>query len=310
MVGDAREGRQAGRSAPQRWNGASRTGGRAVACALALAIASALASGAAADETKPPADGGGTPAKDVSKDATKGAAPAKDAAKPATDSAAPAPAKRDAAARAEAPALAARAPEPRSLDEALRMLQRRRCDVDFKDLPLDDVAAFVARLSRLNVIVSPELQRASAGALPAITIKLRDVTLRQFAEIVAKSTGSKLMLRDGILQFTTPADARGRPSLRVFSIADVTFRIRNFPGPDIQLHTGDEQFVQEEESDQATPFDDPQTIVDLIRKFTGEGTWDDDAVSISADAGKLVVKQYPEVLKEIARFLAVLRAAK
>jgi hypothetical protein len=144
-----------------------------------------------------------------------------------------------------------------------------------------------------------------------VTLKLRDVSMRQFAELVAKSTGTALVVRDGVLQFTTPEDARGTPVLRVISIADLTFRIRNFPGPDIQLHTGDTpNFVQEPETDQEHAFSDPQAIVDLVKKFTGQGTWEDEDVSISADDSKLVVKQYPKVIKEIARFLALLRAAK
>ncbi len=206
-----------------------------------------------------------------------------------------------------APAMAA----PNTLDQALRILQLRRVDVDFHDMAFDEIVSFIAKVGRVNTLVSPEYQKKSDGALPAITLKLRNVSLRQLAEIVAKQAGSKMVLRDGILQFTTPEDARGTPVLRVFSISDLTFRIRNFPGPDIRLHTGGgAQIVQEEETDQPQPFDDPQAVLDLVKKFTGEGTWDDDAVSISADGNKLVVKQYAEVLKEISAFLAVLRAAK
>jgi hypothetical protein len=207
-------------------------------------------------------------------------------------------------------AAAAETVAPRTLEHALLLLQRRRVDVDFKDLPLDEVVAFVGKIARVNTMVSAQFQAKAAGSLPLLTLRLRNVTLRQLAETVAKTTGSRMVLRDGILQFTTPEDARGTPVLRVFSIADLTFRIRNFPGPDIRLHTGDVRYVQEEETDQATPFDDPQTVVDLLRKFTGEGTWDDEEVSISADDRRIVVKQYPEVLREISRFLAVMRAAK
>ena len=249
----------------------------------------AVAGAAVADDTAKPAPKPSTPAK--SSGASAGAAKPK----PAND----------------APAVAeSSVASPRTLDQALRLLQRRRVDVEFKEMALDEVVGFVAKVGRVNAVVSPEYRTKAAGALPSVTIKLRDVSLRQLAEIVAKQVGARMVLRDGILQFTTPEDARGTPVLRVFSIADLTFRIRNFPGPDIQLHTGGVAYVQEEEKDQPQPFDDPQTVVDLLKKFTGEGTWDDDAVSISADGSKLVVKQYPEVLKEIGAFLAVLRAAK
>lgn len=197
---------------------------------------------------------------------------------------------------------------PRTLDQALVLLQRRRVDVDFRELPFGEVVAFVGKLGRMNTMVSAQLQ--AKGAPGPVTLRLRNVTLRQLAETVAKTTGSRIVLRDGVLQFTTPEDARGTPVLHVFSIADLTFRIRNFPGPDIRIHLGESQFVQEEESDQPTLVDDPEKVIELVRKFTGEGTWDDEDVSIAASNGRLVVRQYPEVLKEIGRFLAVLRAHK
>lgn len=242
---------------------------------------------------------GDPPAPQPGKETAKPKAAAADAKKPAQPAK---PAITSAVVRLES---------PRTLEDALRILARRRVDVAFDDAPMHDVVEFIARIGRVNAIVSPAFQVKSGSALPAVTLKLRDVSLRQFAELVAKTTGSKLALKDGILQFTTPEDARGEPVLKIYPIQEITFRIRHFPGPDLMLHTGGEsQFVQEEESEAESPFDDPQTVVDLIRKTTGEGTWDDEKVSIAADTRKLVVKQYPEVQKEIARLLAVLRAAK
>lgn len=259
-----------------------------VACVVAL-----LAASAAADDSKP--------------------VPSKDAAVPAKPAAAAKDPKAAAAPKDAKPAtVAARstAPQPKTLDEALRLLARRRVDVQFDEAALDDAVSFIAAVGSMNVMVSPEFVRSAAGAAPRVTLTLRDISLRQLAELVAKTTGTALVFRDGVLQFTTPADARGRPVLRIFPIEDLTFRVRNFPGPDITLHTGDAKFVQEEESDRESPFDDPEKVVELLRKFTGEGTWDDDDVSISADRRKIVVRQYPKVLKEIGAFLAVLRAAK
>ena len=201
-------------------------------------------------------------------------------------------------------------PAPQSLDAALLRLGRVRVDVDFRDAGFDDAVDFLARVARMNVILSPAYQAKAAGGLPRIDLKLTRVTLRQFAEILAKQTGTRLVVRDGILQFTTPEDARGKPVLRIHPLADLTMKIRNFPGPDINLHLASVEFEDEKESDVEGAFDDPEEIVETVKKMTGEGTWDDEDVSISADQNKLVVKQYPEVQKEIARLLALLRSAK
>ncbi|MCE9637521.1 MAG: hypothetical protein K8T90_17610 [Planctomycetes bacterium] len=280
---------------------------------VSVVLASALGVAALADETK------SSPTHEAAPATSSPAAPSPSTPVPSTPadrsapSAAPAPAAKPADAKASAPTPAPSAQSiiaPRSLDEALRVLERRRADIDFREMAMDDVVSFVAKVGRVNAIVSPEFRLKAQGGLPVVTLKLTDVNLRQVADLIAKTTGSKLILRDGVLQFTTPEDARGKPLLRIFTIAELTFPIRNFPAPDIRLHTGGVRFVQEEESERESPFGDPDHIVELLKKFTGEGTWDDDDVSISADKGKLVVRQYPAVLKEIAAFLAVLRAAK
>lgn len=201
-------------------------------------------------------------------------------------------------------------PAPATLEAALLRLSRSRVDVDLREATLADAADFLARVARMNVILSPALRAKGADALPRIDLRLTKVTLRQFAELLAKTTDTKLVLRDGILQFTTPEDARGKPVLRIHVLADLTLRIRNFPGPDIHLHPSGVEFEDEKESEVESAFDDPEEIVETVRKLTGEGTWDDEDVSISADERKLVVRQYPEVQREIARLLALLRAAK
>lgn len=280
----------------------------------AFLVVAALAAAARPDDTKPPT-GGSAPSAAPNDAKPAGASPAeqkKADAKPAGDTAATSKAPAEKTKPATPPVAAAPSSviAPRSLGEALRMLERRRADIDFREMAMDDVVSFLSKVGRVNAIVAPEFRLKAAGPLPSVTLKLTNVNLRQVADLVAKTTGAALVLRDGVLQFTTPEDARGKPILRVFTIAELTFAIRNFPGPDIRLHTGGVRYVQEEETDRASPFDDPDQVVELLKKFTGEGTWDDADVSISADKNKLVVRQYPAVLKEIAAFLAVLRAAK
>ena len=56
--------------------------------------------------------------------------------------------------------------------------------------------------------------------------------------------------------------------------------------------------------------DDPNKVIEMIQKMCSPETWEDKDVSISADANKLVVRQYPSVQKEIMHLLALLRASR
>lgn len=224
--------------------------------------------------------------------------------------------KKDAAAKAKedkekqaVAALLAR-PAPKDLDDAMRRLARLRVNVQFKETSFTDAVEHVRQLAGFNVIVSPVLQNKGVDGIRPLTMSLRDVTLKQVVDLVAQLSGTKLKYSDGILQFTTPQDARGKPVLKIYSIGDVTMPLRNFPGPDLNLRPSNSDFEDEPESEVPSAWSSSDKIVEMIQKLCGEETWTDADVSISADQNKLIVRQYPEVHREIARLIMLLRASR
>jgi len=201
-------------------------------------------------------------------------------------------------------------PAPKSLDEAMRRLARVRVTVKFADMPFADVVEYIHRVAGFNVMVSPVLQNKGAEGIRPITMTLNDVSLKQLTELVAQFSATKFKLEDGVLQFTTPEDARGKPVLHIYSIADLTMRLRNFPGPDINLRPSGADFEDEPESDAPNAWSDPQKVVDMIQRLCAEDSWADKDVSITADENKLVVRQYPEVHRQIAKLIWMLRSAR
>lgn len=201
-------------------------------------------------------------------------------------------------------------PAPRDLDEAIKRMGRVRVSVLFKETSFDDVVDYVRRVAGFNVMVAPVLQQKGTEGIKPFTMTLTDVSLRQLAELVAKIAGAGLKFEDGVLQFTTPEDARGKPVLRIFAIGDLTMRLRNFPGPDLNLRPAKAELPDDPETDVPNAWSDPNKVIEMIQKMCGEGTWEDKDVSISADENKLIVKQYPEVQREIARLIGALRGAR
>lgn len=201
-------------------------------------------------------------------------------------------------------------PAPKDLDEALRRLARVKVTVKFKETPFAEAVDYVRRVAGFNVIVSPVLSAKGLDGIAPLTMTLNDVSLRQVAELVAQFSATKFKFEGGILEFTTPEDARGKPVLRIYAIGDVTMKLRNFPGPDVNLRPSGSDFEDEPESEVDNAWSDPQKVIDLIQKTCSEATWADKDVSISADEHKLVVKQYPDVHREIVRLLWMLRSAR
>jgi len=202
-------------------------------------------------------------------------------------------------------------PAPQSLREAKRRLAAIRVDVDFRDMDVTDAVDFIGRVAGFNVIVGPELQKdGGLEDLPKITLKLRKASLKTVADLVARFTGTKMAFNNGIVSFTTPEAARGKPVLKIYGIGEITFVLRNFPGPDMNLRPSGAEFEPEEQSDVENPFSDPERVVDMLKEFVDSETWEDEGVSIWADERKLVVRQYPAVQRKIARFLALLNASR
>lgn len=235
--------------------------------------------------------------------------PAADAKAPVAKEANAAKEKKPAAQPAAAPVALVR-PAPKDLDEALRRLARVKVSVKFKDTPFAEAVDYVRRVAGFNVMVSPVLAAKGLDAIQPITMTLNDVSLKQLAELVAQFSATKFKVEEGIFQFTTPEDARGKPVLRIYAIGDLTMKLHNFPGPDLNLRPAHAEFEAEPESDVENAWSDPQKVIDLIQKTCSEATWTDKDVSISADENKLIVKQYPEVHREIGRLIWMLRSAR
>jgi hypothetical protein len=201
-------------------------------------------------------------------------------------------------------------PAPKDLDEALRRLAATRVSVAFKDVKFQEAVDYVRRVAGFNVMIAPVLQAKGVDGIAPITMTLNDVSLRQLAELITQFTGTKLKFADSILQFTTPEDARGKPVLRIIAIGDLTMKLHNFPAPELDLRPTKMEFTPEPETDVDNAWSDPQKVIEMIQKMCSPETWADKDVSISADENKLIVKQYPEVHREIARLIGLLRASR
>ncbi|MCU0725543.1 MAG: hypothetical protein MUE73_07115 [Planctomycetes bacterium] len=201
---------------------------------------------------------------------------------------------------------------PKSLGEQMLLLEGRVVDLDFRDRTLDEVLKFFSDLTEVNLVISPVLQNERPVDELRVTLALSRVSVKTALTVICELKGLAAVYRHGVIMITTPKDARGKPQLRLYSIADLTVRIRDFPAPDIMLRpSGAENFGEiggKEEEGQEHAFADPEFISELITANTGSGTWEDEGVSITANERHLVVRQYPTVHREIDSLLALLRA--
>ena len=232
-------------------------------------------------------------------------APAKEEPKPA-----PAPEAKKAVEPKKAPAPPLTARAPRSRAEALAMLDRIVVSVNFDETPLRDAVNWISTVTGVNVILGPALVKEGDAELLKVSLRLQKVSVRQALDLLVDSHRLGIGFQNGVLTVTTIKDARGRPTLRLYLVSDITFPLRDFPGPDMILRSQGEEREKEVETETKPAFSDPDDILRLLKDNTGEGTWEDEGISASVMKDWILVKQYEEVHDQIARTLALLRAAR
>ena len=199
------------------------------------------------------------------------------------------------------------------LRQMLLNLQERKISVDLEEKPLEEVLKFFSQLTGVNLAVSPALRDDRDADDLLVTLRLTEVSVQTALEVIMELKQVAAVYRSGVIFLTTVKDARGKPVLRIYPIGDLTVRIRDFPGPDIQLHPSGSiddpstLFSREEEGKEHA-FADPDFIMDLITQNAGEDTWEDEGVRYSVNDRYLFIRQYPSVHAEIAGVLALLRA--
>jgi hypothetical protein len=193
----------------------------------------------------------------------------------------------------------------------LNRLETTLVNVNFEDTTLEEGLKHISRFSGVNLVISPKLRGEIDPASLTLTLTLTKVTAKQALKIILDFKDLGMVYRHGVLMVTTKEDARGKPIMRVYSIADLTFKLRDFPGPDLQLKPSGTTFDEEEEvAERDDPFEDPEFIADIIRSNVDPESWEADGVSIQAYKKALIVKQSAANHVKIARLLQLLRAAK
>ncbi|MCK6481949.1 MAG: hypothetical protein L6R43_17920 [Planctomycetes bacterium] len=212
-------------------------------------------------------------------------------------------------AAAPAPAAAARR-TPRTKREALAVLDSLELSVAWEDLPLRDAVEHLSTVTGVNLVLGPALLKEGDLDVRKVTLKLRGVTAKQVLEFLVEGQGLAVGFRTGVLLVTTVKEARGAPVLKLHPAGDFTFVLRDFPGPEMELRPAGAETAEPERTETKHPFSDLEEIVALIKDNTGSGTWEDEGVSVSTMGEWIVVRQYEDVQAEVAKLLALLRAAR
>lgn len=197
---------------------------------------------------------------------------------------------------------------PRRADELVNTLQRR-ISVDFEQATLSDFVKYLRNATGINIVVMKGQIDKDGGDVDAveITLKVNNVRVIDVLRLVVESSDLGLAVKGNLLLVTSKRAARGKPVLVMYSVADALIPIRDFPAPDMHIHPSGYEPPEPPEPEVHQAVESSEELSEMIRQFTGHDTWEDEGVAIHTFRHSLLIRQYPSVHREIARFLAAVR---
>ena len=184
-------------------------------------------------------------------------------------------------------------------------LTNLKITLDFKDSPLEAVVDYLREISGLNVFVDAKVAEKQIR----VSLKVTEISLRSIFSLMLRPHGCETMYRDGVVMLMTKEDVADRTvKMELYDCRDILHPIIDFPGVEIMLAV-DGSGTDFGATVVAEPVEVP--IAELVRAHTGGKSWDDNPkFSVNLQNGLLVVRQTPEVHRQIVRLLNLLRANK
>ena len=187
-------------------------------------------------------------------------------------------------------------------------LKTARISGTFREASVDQVVSYLRKSTGINIVVSKARIEKDGGDVEAIEISLdvRNVSIADFLKLAFEPHRLGLAIRKNILVITSRKAARGKPVLVIYDVSSALIRIRDFPAPDINIHPSSYEPPDPPEPEIHQSVESSEELAEMLRQFVGKETWEDEGISLTPFRRHLFIRQYPEVHRDIRRFLAAI----
>lgn len=209
-------------------------------------------------------------------------------------------------------ALPARAENPDDArQKALNQLENTKISLDFKDATLEEVVDFLHEVTKLNFVMSKGVREKSQGEEIRVSIKVNELSLKSALKLMLEMNDLVMTWSDGVLLIQTEEERGGDVRMEIIDVKDLMMKIRDFPGPELQLETSESGSPTLGIAEPERPFESREGLESIIRNATGgDATWSKDGVSLAIENGLLIVAHNAETIKEVRGLIESLRQFK
>src|SRR5579862_4686459 len=184
-------------------------------------------------------------------------------------------------------------------------LNNIKVTLDFQNAPLDQVVDYLREISGMNIFVDSKVRDKNI----IVSLKVTEISLRSIFGLILKPQNCDILFKDGVLQLMTREDVADRTKrMEIYDCRDILYPITNFPGIDLDLNANGPGVIMGPDPGD-TGGEIP--IEEMVRAHTGGRSWEENPKAVCRmQNGLLVIKNTPEVHKQVHRLLDLLRANK
>ncbi|HVR84943.1 MAG TPA: hypothetical protein VMU54_11575, partial [Planctomycetota bacterium] len=164
---------------------------------------------------------------------------------------------------------------------------------------------YLREISGMNIFVDTKVRDKNL----VVSLKVTEISLRSIFSLILRPHNCDILFKDGVLQVMTKEDVADKTmKMEIYDCRDILYPIANFPGIDLDLSAnGPGVVIQPDQGDAGSEI----PIEEMVRAHTGGRSWEENPkAAMKMQNGLLVVKNTPDVHKQIRRLLDLLRANK
>jgi hypothetical protein len=178
------------------------------------------------------------------------------------------------------------------VEQAIRAAFERPISVDFKDTPLDNMAAALQKLVHVPIAIDKkELEEASISDHVPVTLAASSISARSVLDLILKPHDLNWIVDRGIVVITTADRAKTAVTIHLYPVADLV------------ISESEDAYVADFES-----------LIDLITSTVSPSSWDENggagSIAPFTRAGALAIGATREVHEEIDSLLERLRVVR